>query len=309
MKKYYSQMLLLFLTLITFSHLAAWGGEKDLKNYTNNIKVIVQGIELWSNDHNGHFPTLEEFNSPRFIEYIKKTSFGDPKSKMKDPLSGKPFVYQPFEDRKDYLVKSPNPELYGMEKLYYSRVKGFIAVKLPETEAKPTEKTSCSIKTVEKILESPKESPKPEPVDKKYDVLPDEEKEKITSLIKDLYTAYEQKNLERILEIQKYSIEASAIDYEKKGKGTADEVREAFRDATREIIEHKDFKMKPLNLSDLTFQRKGKYCRVTSIVPVIASERLEIEEEGKFFFVRLRIGEFIFEQDKDIWKIVNMYLY
>jgi len=136
-----------------------------------------------------------------------------------------------------------------------------------------------------------------------------EDRERITGIIRDLYNAYAERNLEKIIEIQHDSIEASALDYQKKKKGTADEVREAFKSATKEIIEHKDFKMLPLNLSDLTFQKKGIYCKVTSVVPIIATERLEVMEEGKYFFVRLRVGELVLEKKNDLWKIVNMYLY
>jgi len=67
--------------------------------------------------------------------------------------------------------------------------------------------------------------------------------------------------------------------------------------------------MLPLNMSDLTFGKKGIYCKVTSVVPIIATERLEVMEEGKYFFVRLRVGELILEKKNDLWKIVNMYLY
>ena len=327
MKTKWIQLVFLTFIILSVSHLTVWGttGEKDLVNCTNNIKAIVQGLELWANDHSGHFPSQKEFSSPKFLEYIKKTSAGEPRAKMKDPLSGKPFLYQPFESKKDYFIKCPAPELYGLEKCYYSRINGFISVKMPEKPASVAQKTSpapgASEKPQEKPLDTtptkePEKSPAPteKPVpakttEAKYDALADPDKEKMTVMIKDLYDAYEQRDLERILTIQKDAIEASAIDYEKRKKGTADEVREAFRDATKEIIEHKDFKMKPLNMGDLTFQRKGKYCKVTSIVPIIASERLEVEEEGKYFFVRLRIGEFIFEQEGEIWKIINMYLY
>lgn len=335
-----TRAIFLILVIAAVMHLAlsAVAEERDLTGYTNNVKALVQGIELWTNDHGGNFPTAEEFKGPKFLDYIKKTSAGDPKAKMKDPASGKPFEYQSFQAKKDYIVRCPSPEIYGMEKLYYSRTKGFVSVKLPEGAAKPAPTSStastagpskkpvaaASQKAPEKPAPSPGQSEKPSPTgkpiatpapspakttDEKGEKLSEQDREKISGMITDLYNAYEQKNLEKILEIQHTAIENSAVDYEKRKKGTADEVREAFRDATKEIIEHKDFKMKPLNMGDLTFQKKGKYCKVTSVVPIIASERLEIEEEGKYFFIRLRIGEFIFEQQNDSWTIVNMYLY
>ena len=110
--------------------------------------------------------------------------------------------------------------------------------------------------------------------------------------------------------MQKNSIEESALEYEKQGKGKAQDVRDAYRAATKEIMEHKQFKMLPINLSDITFRKKGKLCRITSVVPIIATDRLEIVEDGKYFFIRLRIGELVLESDdNNNWKIKTMYLY
>ena len=136
------------------------------------------------------------------------------------------------------------------------------------------------------------------------------EKEAIISVIKEFYDAYASKDLDKVMDMQKNSIEESALEYEKQGKGKAQDVRDAYRSATKEIMEHKQFKMLPLNLSDITFRKKGKLCRVTSVVPIIATDRLEIIEDGKYFFIRLRVGEFVFEsEDGNTWKIKTMYLY
>ena len=137
----------------------------------------------------------------------------------------------------------------------------------------------------------------------------EEDKSAILAVIKELYDAYAEKNLDKIMEMQRNSIEASAIDYENQGKGSAQDVRDAYRSATEEILNHKEFKMMPLNTSDLTFQKKGSLCRVTSVVPIIATDRLEISEDGKYFFVRLRIGEFVFSPTENGWEIQTMYLY
>ena len=137
-----------------------------------------------------------------------------------------------------------------------------------------------------------------------------EEKEAIISVIKEFYDAYASKDLDKVMEMQKNSIEESALEYEKQGKGKAQDVRDAYRAATKEIMEHKQFKMLPINLSDITFRKKGKLCRITSVVPIIATDRLEIVEDGKYFFIRLRIGELVLESDdNNNWKIKTMYLY
>jgi hypothetical protein len=291
-----------------------WGNEehKGLSSCVTHLKALSQAVEIWANEHKGNFPTKEEWGSTAFMEMIRKSGAGTPIQLIKCPATGKPYLYTPLPAKKSYEIACPNPENHGLAILCYSRDRGLIK-KEGETAA------TTSPKALSKPLAKPtKETPK-KPIEKPSakatpaNVLPEEmtpdEKDKVLDVIKDLYNAYAERNLDKILALQKESIEASALDYEKKKKGSADDVREAFKGATKEIIEHKDFKMLPLNLSDITFQRKGNTCRITSVVPIIATERLEVMEEGKYFFVRLRIGELIFEKKNDEWKIVNMYLY
>ncbi|MDQ7821858.1 MAG: hypothetical protein RDV48_03585 [Candidatus Eremiobacteraeota bacterium] len=313
----------------------AWASddEKGLTNCSTHMNTLVQAIELWANDHRGNFPTKEEFSSPRFLEYVKKVKGGFAKKEVCCPVSARPYLYQSLPLQKSYVIKCPTPEMHGLASFYYSRDKMFVKGKKvpvakkpsgtsPVAAAAPTPAATVSAKPSPspsaKVSAKPTPSPTASPAAVKkpgktespehQDVLK-EDREKIITVITALYNAYSEKNLDKIMELEKESIEASATDYEKKGKGPAQEVREAFKSATKEIIEHKDFKMLPLNMSDLTFQKRGKFVKVTSVVPIIATERLEVMEEGKYFFVRLRIGELVFDQRSDGWKIVNMYLY
>lgn len=166
-----------------------------------------------------------------------------------------------------------------------------------EKAKKAEEAKKAAIEKAKKEASSPRE-------------VTDEEKNQIIDLIKELYNAYAEKDLEKVLELEKNSIESSAIDYENQGKGSAQDVRDAYRFATGEVLNHKEFKMLPLNISDLTFQKKGNLCRVTSVVPIIATDRLEVNQDGKYFFVRLRIGELVVSpSEKGGWEIQTMYLY
>jgi hypothetical protein len=291
--------------------------EKGVSPCTSRMMALIQGVELWSNSHQGRYPTSEEFSSKAFKDCYRKSCKGDVEKEMKCPLSGKPYLFFPMQAQKSYVIKCPTPEAHGLGALYYSRDKGIVKVaarELPAKFGKVAVKPSVPAgKTQEKPGKPQKEPGKTDTLPSSFDGKEDvtkEDREQITALITELYNAYADRNLDKILEIQHAAIEASAVDYEKRKKGSADEVRDAFRDATKEIIEHKEYKLLPLNLSDITIARRGQFYKVTSVVPIIATDRLEVQEEGKYFFVRLRIGEMIFEKDSSTnWKIVNMYLY
>jgi hypothetical protein len=345
--------LALFLLITASAPLMA--GDRGASSCASHIKTLMQAVELWSNDHRGHFPTTQEWGSTLFMEYVKKAGASEPSKEIKCPQSGKPYLYK--AGNSNFEITCPVPDSHGLETLFYSRDRGFVRKGTPETAAAPTtpagtgktrtvppvpvmspkhggtkpppptpaflpgKKTPRPLPTEQASAATPDMTPQPPTPEKTgkplvkvdgsstYEDIAQEDKEGIITVIQDLYNAYSGKNLERIMELQHDSMEASALDYQKKKKGSADEVREAFKSATKEIIEHKDFKMLPLNLNDLSFQKKGTYCKVTGVAPIISTERLEVQEEGKFFFVRLRVGELILEKKNDLWKIANMYLY
>lgn len=130
-----------------------------------------------------------------------------------------------------------------------------------------------------------------------------------TGVITELYNAYVSRDLDRIMALERESIEASARAYESKGKGKAEDVRDALRGVTEEVIKHKDFKMKPLNLTDAEFERVGDAVVVSSVIPIIASELVEVGEPGAGKKARLRIGKFVFRQMDTHWTIVRMDLF
>jgi hypothetical protein len=313
----YRHIIILLVAVYTLSLVApAWSKDEDrgLSGCAAHMKALSQAVEIWANEHKGAFPTKEEWGSTAFMEIVKKVGAGKADQVIKCPATGKPYNYIPLASKKSYEIACPNASSHGLGVLCYSRDSGLVK-KEAGVASTPAAKSTARPMAKPSPKAHEKTGPKEKPVAgvESPSALPEEvtqeDRDKITEILKDLYSAYAERNLDTIMELQHDSIEASALDYEKKKKGSADEVREAFKSATKEIIEHKDFKMLPLNLSDMTFMKKGNTCRVTSIVPIIATERLEVMEEGKYFFVRLRIGEFIFEKKNDLWKIVNMYLY
>ncbi len=303
------------------------------------IKTFSQAVELWANDHDGKFPDISEFGSDEFFKYVKKVEpTATPKIRY---CKDSDLTYEYALSGKNYLIKCPNPWIHKTGAYFYSRdtgtvqtkgeplsdkeIKDLKSQKLKQKEnAKTADKTKErkkeNAKKTDKTKERKKENVQKTEKDVKDDtktpkatntsaVLTEEDKNAMVSVIKELYDAYATRNLEKVLELQKESIESSAVEYERQGKGSAQDVRDAYRSATDEILNHKEFRMLPLNISDLTFQKKGELCRVTSVVPIIATDRLEVSEDGKYFFVRLRIGEFVFAPNEKGWKIHTMYLY
>ena len=310
---------------------ASYAQQKADRECAARIKTLSQAVELWANDNGGKFPTREEFESEAFLKYVKKA---DPAAGAACRCCDKGWLYEFYPSGKTYMIKCPNPWVHNASAYYYSRDNGTVQSKgapLSEKEIKAlkekrlkdqakadkakADKAAADKAKADKAAADKAKADKPkteqpkvkEPVSSRE--VSEEDKSAILAVIKELYDAYAEKNLDKIMEMQRNSIEASAIDYENQGKGSAQDVRDAYRSATEEILNHKEFKMMPLNTSDLTFQKKGSLCRVTSVVPIIATDRLEISEDGKYFFVRLRIGEFVFSPTENGWEIQTMYLY
>lgn len=133
-----------------------------------------------------------------------------------------------------------------------------------------------------------------------------EEVKAVTGVITELYNAYVARDVDKVMALERLSFEAAAEAYEKQGKGKASDVIDAYRGATEEVLTHKDFAMKPLNLADAQFQRLGDSVVVTSVIPIIATELVEVGEPGSGKKVRLRIGKFVFRSVDGSWQIVRM---
>mgnify|MGYP006280686557 CR=1 FL=1 len=128
----------------------------------------------------------------------------------------------------------------------------------------------------------------------------------VTGIITELYKAYVARDVEKVMALERASFEAAAEAYEKAGKGKASAVIDAYQGATEEVLNHKAFSMKPLNLADAQFQRVGEAVVVTSVVPIISTELVEVGEPGAGKKVRLRIGRFVFKKTATGYQIVRM---
>jgi len=135
-----------------------------------------------------------------------------------------------------------------------------------------------------------------------------EDREQMIKVIKALYQAYVGRNLERIMTLQHEAVEASAEAYEKSGKGTREDVRDAFRECTREIIDSPEFQMVSLCLEDLRFSRQGELYLVKSPVPILLSTRVMVQASEEKQPVTLRIEEIHFIKTPQGFKIQQMNL-
>jgi hypothetical protein len=137
-----------------------------------------------------------------------------------------------------------------------------------------------------------------------------EEKAGAVGVIKALYQAYSDRDIDKILTLEHDFIEASAKAYEeKKGAGKGDELRDAFRGVTEEIIRSKQFAMKPLHLDDVQYRREGDRIVVSSAVPIIATEYVDVEGDGVGNRARLRIAKFWIRKTPEGWRIEQMDLH
>ena len=132
------------------------------------------------------------------------------------------------------------------------------------------------------------------------------EKKAISAIIVDLYRAYARADLDAVMKIEHEAIEASALDAERRGMYKAEQVRSAFLECHRDVLTHKDFKMKPLHTDGLRYVRKGGQILVRSDEPVIATEKVHLKESD--MDVRLTISRFLFKRQGETYRIVQMNL-
>lgn len=136
-----------------------------------------------------------------------------------------------------------------------------------------------------------------------------QEKAQVRSAIEAFYKAWVAKDLDRILLLEKEAIETSALDYEKRGKGKAQDVRESFRGCTNDLLTSKEFQMKPLNLADVEFRRHGEWIVVSSVIPIIATESVEIGDPGSGQRARIVISKLVFRKSPEGYRIIKMDLH
>jgi hypothetical protein len=236
-------------------------------NCKAKIQQFANAAALWQNAHKA-FPSEAELKSAAFKKLLQAVGASD--TSFCCPATGKPYLYTYSRD--NYKIACPNPEVHKLSALYFSLANGLVEQKL-------------------KIVKRSKVSP--------------EDKQGMLKAIKELYQAYKKRDLEKVMLLEKEAIEASALDYQARGKGPAQEVRDAFRGATQDLFSSPDFDMQPLLLEEVKFYKENDIYVASSVVPILASYRVELISKP----VKIRIGELKFKKTPAGFKIIQMTMY
>lgn len=252
-----------------------------------NIKLLANALELYANDHYMDYPESKEFYSKDFEPYIAKALGKTPENPgqfYNCPVSGR-IQYSRSKTQRTYTLSCPSPEKLGLKALYFSSKDGFV-----KDEGK------------EKIA-VPAKSPEP--------VMSDADKQEINAVIKELYEAYENKDLEKVMEIEHEAIMRSARDMVKRRPDIENEleVYYAFKGTANDVFRAAGFGMEPLNLSDVRYKIEEDQFIVFSYVPIISTKQVEVPIGNVMKKVRLRIASFNFEKIDGKMTIVKMQLY
>jgi len=259
--------------------------ESNLKKCEFNIKLLSNALELYANDHYMDYPTKKEFYSRKFDKYIRKSLGKDVKNTdeyYRCPPDGW-LMYQRSSYQKAYTLKCRRPQKYGLKALCFSSKDGFVKIHHSEKHIK------TGIKPVKKDREEVTES----------------EKNEMIGVIKELYKAYQKRDLEKVMELEHEAIMRSGKEAERKGKYTAVEVYYAFKGTARDVFRAEGFGMEPLKLDAIRYKKEGGVFKAYSAVPIIVTKQVAVGNMR----VRLRIAAFEFERMKGKLKIVKMQLY
>ncbi len=284
MKKYVLLTILLFCLFLGISY----AKNKDVVIIENNIKILANALELYANDHYREYPSEQIFYSPKFHPYILKVlgkKKADVKKYYKTP-DGYTLRYKSSKKIIAYKLWCPHPKRYGLVALYFSSKDGL--VKIDKTTKKST-KTS-NIKALSE--------------DKWQPVTPSEKKA-MEKIIVELHKAYKNKDLEKVMDLEKEAIVREGLRLEKLGKYKALEVYYAFKGTARDLFRAEGYGVLPLKLENIRYRKKGNIYQAYSVVPIIATKRVSIGTMK----VRLRIGSLNFEKIDGEFKIVKMQMY
>ena len=94
----------------------------------NNIKILVNALELYANDHYRDYPVAKDFYSKKFDKYLLKVlgkEKADTDAYYVCPPSGK-LRYRRSEKTRTYKLWCSHPEKYNLKALYFTPEEGFV---------------------------------------------------------------------------------------------------------------------------------------------------------------------------------------
>ena len=257
-----------------------------------NIKLLANALELYANANHREYPPERTFYMARygqgsFAPFVK-TAIGKPVNDLRPYFVCPPGYlvdYRPSMKSLNFKLSCPKPERYNLVALYFSTREGLV-------RSDGTKNKGMEIKKED----PPKTSWKPVPV---------KEQQAMKEVLVNLWEAYKNKDINKVMEIQKVAVDRAAQRMEKQGKYSSDEVRAAFRGTAQDLFDADGFKMEALNVVGLKFEKKDKTYRVSSFIPIIASNKVQVASMK----VRLKIGNIEFEKIKGEFVITRMQMY
>lgn len=273
----------------------AFAGEKSMNTdeqiCRRNIKLLANALELYANDHYTDYPIREEFESRKFDKYIF-LALGR-KVKNTDQFYRCPpkgwLEYKRSKTDKSFTLTCPHPEKYGLKALYFSSRNGFV-----RDDGK---KESGVI-----YMETRKKAGEP---------VSDRDKAEMQAVIKDLYEAYKNRDLEKVMQIENESIMRSAKEMVQRRPDIRNEmeVYYALKGTKNDVFRAEGFGMEPFNDKDIHFKREGSALRAYSYTPIISTKQVKVNMGNGMVKVRLRIASFHFEKINGKLVITKMQLY
>ena len=272
----------------------ASAGESNTKQgatAVRNIQLLANALELYANDHHREYPSERVFYQARygrgdFSKYIR-TALGKSAGNLGDYFlcdSGQLLSYRPFTDTLGFKLSCPRPERFGMKALYFSTAHGLVR----------------DTGTVNKGIEVKKEAPKDQ-----WEQVSEEERQEIVAVLTSLWEAYNERDIDRVMDLQKVAVERAAREMEQKGPYSADDVRDAFRGTAQDLFDTHDFQMEPLNIAGLKYEKKQNTYQVSSFIPILASNKVQVAS----LKVRLKVGNIQLEKIEGNFVITHMQMY
>lgn len=142
-------------------------------------------------------------------------------------------------------------------------------------------------------------------------------KEEVSRVLQELYKAYQDKDVAKVLKMMRPFFENNAAEYASRHKDNDHafaDVIWAYESFIKDVIEHKDYHLDPFTLEFSTFnQLKDGRVEVSSPVPIIGTKPLDFVEENEetihYITTSLRLGRFILLKEDKNWQIVEVDLF
>ena len=142
----------------------------------------------------------------------------------------------------------------------------------------------------------------------------EEQKAAIVAVLKDLHTAYEARDVQKVMGLIHEAVEATARKYQADHPdrpGADQQIREAFVAFHEDIFQHREYHLLDFQPGFAEFSpREDGSVEVLSNVPIVSTDAMTFEDsDGTPTTVRLRLGRFVLRPAKGCWQIVEMDLF